>query len=345
LDDFAFHYNAFGRKIYVPENSVNTYKTANGWKAYADDIMSDKKYPVNSISLDKTSVEMAKGDEITLTATINPDNASNKSVIWSSSNTSVAIVDNGKVTALTTGQTTITVKTVDGEKTATCVITVIAKVYNVESISLNKSKLSMMTGDEEILEATITPENAADKTITWSSDNPMIASVDNGKVKAHQLGTATITATTQDGCKTASCIISVVDIDSMIDVSFSGMDVLSGSLSFEGSFIKLTPGVNLKVSITNYSNHSITLTGFKLICGKLHIPRNYTLEEMEIPGKKVLGLTVPISIMAIYSPIAEITYRYDSKTYTASVQFDGTFKSKQSYFKGDLISLTPYPLL
>lgn len=324
LDDFVFYYNAFGRKIYVPENSVNTYKTANGWGTYADDIMSDKKYPVNSVSLDKTSVELTEGDEITLTATINPDNASNKSVIWSSSNTSVAIVDNGRVSALAPGQTTITVKTVDGEKTATCVITVIAKVYNVESISLNQSKLSMMTGDEEILEATITPENAADKAIIWSSDNPMIASVENGKVKALQLGTATITATTQDGGKTASCIISVVEIDSMIDVSFSGMNVSYGSVSFEGDLIKLTSGVKLGVPISNYSTRNIMLTGFKLICGKQNTVTNYTLDEMEIPGNKRLGLTVPIN-STIYSPIAEITYRYDSKTYTARKQFNGSF--------------------
>ena len=199
-----------------------------------------------------------------------------------------------------------------------------AASYHIESISLNQSKLSMMIGDEVTLEATIAPENAEDKTIIWSSNNPTVASVDNGKVKAHQLGAATITATTQDGGKTASCIISVVEIDSMIDVSFSGMNVSYGSVSFEGDLIKLTSGVKLGVSISNYSTRNIMLTGFKLICGKQNTVINYTLDEMEISGNTRLGLTVPIN-STIYSPIAEITYRYDSKTYTVRVQFNGSF--------------------
>ena len=74
--------------------------------------------------MDKTSYEMTEGDEVTLTATVSPENATNKNVSWSSSNTSVATVGNGKVKALKAGTATITVKTEDGNKTATCEITV-----------------------------------------------------------------------------------------------------------------------------------------------------------------------------------------------------------------------------
>ena len=86
-----------------------------------------KTIAVTSVSLDKTSVELTEGDETTLTATVNPDNATNKNVIWKSSNSSVATVSGGKVTALKAGTATITVSTEDGGKTATCDIKVIKK--------------------------------------------------------------------------------------------------------------------------------------------------------------------------------------------------------------------------
>ena len=88
--------------------------------------------PVESIALSQTTVEMTEGEEITLTATITPDNATNKVLTWESGQPSVATVDNGKVTALQVGSTTITAKATDGsEKTATCTITVNAKISEV----------------------------------------------------------------------------------------------------------------------------------------------------------------------------------------------------------------------
>ncbi|MBR5274070.1 MAG: Ig domain-containing protein, partial [Bacteroidales bacterium] len=83
-----------------------------------------KIYPVTGVSLDKTAYEMTEGDEFLLTATITPDNATNKNVTWSSSDSSVASVVNGKVTALKAGTATITVKTEDGDKAASCSLTV-----------------------------------------------------------------------------------------------------------------------------------------------------------------------------------------------------------------------------
>ena len=83
---------------------------------------------VNEVSLDKTELALTVGDTQTLTATIPPDDANNKNVSWSSDKPSVATVDeNGKVTAVAVGTANITVKTVDGEKTAVCAVTVTAK--------------------------------------------------------------------------------------------------------------------------------------------------------------------------------------------------------------------------
>ena len=80
---------------------------------------------MTGVSLNKTSASLTVGDTQTLTATVNPSNATNKKVSWSSSNANVAKVDaNGKVTAVAAGSATITVKTIDGNKIATCIITV-----------------------------------------------------------------------------------------------------------------------------------------------------------------------------------------------------------------------------
>ena len=162
---------------------------------------------VSSVSLDKTSVSLNVGESVTLAATVKPDNASDKTVTWSSSKTSVATVDaNGKVTAVAEGNATITAKA--GDKTATCTVTVKKKVVAVSSISLDKTSLELKEGETATLIATVNPDNATNKAVTWSSDKTSVATVNaSGKVTAVAEGTATITA--KAGGKTATCIISV----------------------------------------------------------------------------------------------------------------------------------------
>ena len=172
-------------------------------------IVNAKVYPVTSITIDKTSVEVKEGDEFTLIATVKPDNATNKNVTWSSSDDTVASVSNGKVTALKAGMATITAKTDDGGKTATCEVTVNAKVYPVTGVTLDKTSATLTEGDEVTLTATVNPDNATNKNVTWSSSNNTVASVSNGKVTALKAGMATITAKTDDGGKTATCEVSV----------------------------------------------------------------------------------------------------------------------------------------
>ena len=164
---------------------------------------------VTNVSLDKTSVELAEGDDVTLIATVSPDNATNKTVTWNSSDETVATVANGKVTAVKAGTATITVTTEDGSKTATCEVTVNAKVYPVESVSLDKTSVELTEGDDVTLTATVSPDNATNKTVTWNSSDETVAIVANGKVTAIKAGTATITVTTEDGSKTATCEVTV----------------------------------------------------------------------------------------------------------------------------------------
>ncbi|MEG3068946.1 MAG: Ig-like domain-containing protein [Syntrophaceticus schinkii] len=194
----------------ITVTTVDGSKTATCTVTVEDEIVT---VPVTGVSLDKTSLTLTTGKSDTLTATVAPANASNKAVSWASSNTSVATVDqNGKVTAVSAGTATITVTTVDGSKTATCTVTVEDEIVTVPvtGVSLDKTSLTLTTGKSDTLTATVAPANASNKAVSWASSNTSVATVDqNGKVTAVSAGTATITVTTVDGSKTATCSVTV----------------------------------------------------------------------------------------------------------------------------------------
>ncbi|MBR5559268.1 MAG: Ig-like domain-containing protein [Oscillospiraceae bacterium] len=186
-------------------------------------IVTKELIPVTQISLNKTSVTLEVGAAETLTAAVTPDNATDKTVKWTSSNTSIATVDSsGKVTAVKEGQATITATANDGSGIkATCGVTVAAAKVAVESVALSDSALELKAGETKTLTATVKPDNAADKTVTWSSSDKSVATVDNnGKVTAVKEGQATITATANDGSgKSASCTVTVTAAQTNIPVS------------------------------------------------------------------------------------------------------------------------------
>ena len=165
--------------------------------------------PVTGVSLDRSSAEIIKGESITLTATVSPSNATDKNVIWTSSDPSVATVSqSGVITAVKAGSTTVVATTSDGGKTAACEIVVIVPV---KSISLDKESMELIEGDSANLTATIGPDDATDKRITWKSSDKSIATVSSaGSVVAVRSGTVTITATTNDGGLTAECNLTVI---------------------------------------------------------------------------------------------------------------------------------------
>lgn len=173
---------------------------------------------VTSVTLDKSTLALQPGTSATLNATVSPATAANKSLRWTSSNTNVATVDaNGKVTAVANGTAVITASTVDGGFTAQCTVTVSEdkpEVVAVENVSLDKKTLTVEIGESEKLTATVKPDNAANKNVTWSSNDEDVASVDaNGRVTAISRGTATITVRTEDGNFAAQCKVTVTDPD------------------------------------------------------------------------------------------------------------------------------------
>ena len=164
---------------------------------------------VSGVSLDKESLTMTVGDTANLTATVIPDSASDRIVSWSVSPEGIARVENGRVTALAEGTTTVTATTNSGGFTASCTVTVYP---HVSGVTLTPSALSLKIGDDPFtLNAIVSPDNALNRTVNWSSSAPSVAAVDeNGSVTAVADGTATITVTTDDGGYNASCVVTVI---------------------------------------------------------------------------------------------------------------------------------------
>ena len=156
--------------------------------------------------------EMNAGTTYTLKATVSPSGVMDSSVRWSTSNSSIATVSqSGVVTAKKPGTATITVTTNDGQKKASVTVKVIKKV---KSISLDATSMKLNIGSTKKVKVTFNPIDASNKKVTWKSSNTKVATVDaNGKVTAKAKGTATITVTTEDGKKTATCKITVKETD------------------------------------------------------------------------------------------------------------------------------------
>ena len=216
----------------------NAVATASGAKAYYMDdseiVLTVEPVYVQSVVLDNSTLELHVGESSKLNATVLPENATDKSVTWTSSNNSVATVDtNGNVTAVSLGTATITAKS--GDVTAGCEVKVLP--IAVSSVTLNKTSLELAVGGSEQLSATVLPENATDKSVTWTSSDKKVATVDaNGNVKAISAGTATIMA--KSGDVTTSCEVTVYTVPassvtlnkSTLELAIGGSEQLSATV-------------------------------------------------------------------------------------------------------------------
>ena len=185
--------------------------TAEGKSGTCAVTVKAKAVNVTEVTLDRAELTLTEGETETLTATVKPDNADNRKVAWSSDKTDVATVDGaGKVTAVKAGEAVVTVTTEDGGKTASCKVTVKAKAVNVTEVTLDRTELTLTEGETGTLTATVKPDNADNRKVTWISDKTDVATVDGaGKVTAVKAGEAVVTVTTEDGGKTATCKVTV----------------------------------------------------------------------------------------------------------------------------------------
>ena len=167
------------------------------------------KRDVTSITISPTSESIYIGDNVTLTATVNPSDATNKELTWTSSNPSAATVDNGVVTGVGAGTTTITATAKDGSGvSSSCEITVSPVV--TENVAFDIKSKEIHQNESFTITPAFTPGNVSNKNLTWNSDDETVATVANGVVTGIGLGTATITATTLDGSGlSAQCEVTV----------------------------------------------------------------------------------------------------------------------------------------
>lgn len=280
--------------------------------------------PVTSITLNQTTASLKKGETLTLTATVAPSDAANKSATWSSGNTSVATVStSGVVTAVGEGTAVITVKTADGGKTATCTVAVAhthnytgtyyeaahphkayskcscgeinytgatqkvascASCYPVTGVTLDKTTATLKKGETLTLSVTVSPSDAANKAFTVTSSNPSVMSAKYGigicvgdlfdgstctashcEFTALSAGSTTLTFTTEDGQKTASCTVTVTEPVVNAKAKFT----LSETSGRPGDTVKITLSLkteetvnSIAISGITYDKSIMTFTGF-----------------------------------------------------------------------------------
>ena len=239
------------------------------------------------ITLDIDSKSMYEGDILTLTATVSPDNATNKDVTWISSNEAVATVKDGVVIAISAGRTVISAKI--GEHKATCSIKVKSKIIEVTNISLDKLSAQLTEGETVILTATVSPDNATDKTVTWTSSDETVATVKDGVVTAIAAGKATITA--KAGNYIATCGVTV-----------KAKEIAISSIVLDKNEIEVTDEDDFMLTATIY-------------------PENATNKDVvwEIADEEIVINLYQNIFIAIKEGVTTITAKAGDKTATCTV--------------------------
>ena len=197
------------------------------------------KVRATDIKISSSSIKVYETKSKTLKATVSPEDASNKSVTWKSSDTKIAKVDsNGKVTGVKAGTAYITATTANGKYSVKCKVTVQKTIYS-EKVMLDKSSLTLNDGKSYYLEATVFPDNTTTKTLVWSSSNKKVAEVDQyGEVTAINPGTAYIYCKTKDTGVSVRCKVTVKEVKPT-SISFS-----SKTIEVEyGDIVKLKPTI------------------------------------------------------------------------------------------------------
>lgn len=213
--------------LYVHKDNVEYCKNNAPWNLFGKIEGIYTNIDVSEIIITPESVVMTEGTSFSLQYEILPSTATNKHVVWSSDDTSIAVVDEtGVITAKAAGTTTIKVTASDGSGvSAICAITV---KPTVKEITLDKNALTLSTGETYTLVATISPADVDDKTITWASSNEDVALVNSeGKVVALDRGEAVVTATASNGVK-AICNVTVANLVKSIELNASDLSMEAG---------------------------------------------------------------------------------------------------------------------
>jgi len=275
-------------------------KQQNGSLKYTITVSQAGRIAITSVELDQTSLFIEPGETTTLTATVKPDNATDKTVTWSSSNTAIATVDEtGKVTAVKEGTARIIAKA--GEKAAECKVTV---CIPVSSIELDKKELALKPGETAKLTATVKPDNATDKTVTWSSSDAEVALVDDsGKVTMVKEGSAIITA--KAGDKAAECKVSVFISVTSIELDKTELSLELGESATLAAIVKPDNATDKTVTWSSSAPDVATVDG----TGKVIMVKEGSATITAMAGEKTAEcyVSIYIPVTSIELDITELT--------------------------------------
>ena len=227
-------YDELGNKYqYLPHRLSDSILLAS-----SQELAEEMSVPASGIVLDRTEAVIKRGESIKLTASVFPDTASFKAVNWTSSDESIAVVNtDGLVTAFNEGTADITARTVTGDSSACCQVTV--GTQEITGVSISRSTLTLKRGEVSTLTAAVESSYAENKSVTWSSSDESVASVDeNGTITTLKIGSTDITVTTVEGGFTAVCKLTVV----APDISGIAIDVEEATVSI-GKTLQITATV------------------------------------------------------------------------------------------------------
>ena len=198
-------FTEYNGTLHVPSSSVAAYFTADYWCNFAQ-IIGDAVEPLD-VSIPQDSIDLLKGNQLQLTATVSPTNATPKTVSWMSSNNNVANVINGKITAVSVGECDVIATCVGKQDICHVTVTEIEPT----TIILSQDTAVIEVNHQVTLTATVLPDSAFYNTVTWSSTDESIATVNDGVVTAKKAGTCDIIARCRD--LTATCHVTVTEIE------------------------------------------------------------------------------------------------------------------------------------
>lgn len=291
-----------GRVVGFKEGTTSVIaKTSNGVSASCEVTVKKlelKNVDVSSIEFNKKDISLIVGESETIVKNISPSNAVDKMLVWSSSDNDVVSVNaSGKITAKKAGKAVITAKAINGVSASIEVfVKNKAEYVKINEIRLNYKDLSLDLGDSKVLIATISPFNATNKKLKWSSSDSSVIDVDGGKVTAKKVGSAIITVMSEDGISD-TCSITVVN-NNVSELTISGSkSVVSGSktkLNVSSNPSDASKSVTWKSSnpkiavvstdgvVTGKKNGSVTITAVSNVNSKVSSSIKITVKTAKI---------------------------------------------------------------
>lgn len=261
-----------------------------------------KNTSVTSVKLNYTKATVGKGNNLELVATISPYTASNKKVTWKSENTSVATVNSsGVVKGVKIGNTKVTATTVDGKKTATCLVTV---AEGVTGIKLNTESVKLSVKKTYQLSASVFPTYADNKKVIWTSSKSSVATVSSkGLVTAVANGTTVITAKTMDGGYVAQCTVKVYNMVTSVSLTKKTLTMAKGESKALGCTVKPSNATNPAVTWSSSNKLIASVDQYGIITGRRNGTAVITVKT------KDRGLTAKCTVKVItYATSISIDY-------------------------------------